>query len=58
MNHSTEGRPFDDSSPCTGTSHCDLCSKCAPRSTRKKDEHFLLVAPGHGKKCSAFLGKS
>jgi len=57
MNYATEERPFYDSSPCTGTSHCDLCAKCAHRSTRKKDETFLLVAPGHGKKCPAYLNK-
>jgi len=57
MEHKTEGRPFDDLSPCTGNSHCDLCATCGRRTSRKKDEHFLLTAPGNGKKCLGYQNR-
>jgi len=54
MNYEVSVRPFDDDSPCTGNSHCELCAKCGRRTSQKKDEHFLLSAPGNGKTCHGY----
>lgn len=53
MSYRPERMPITANSKCTGNSHCELCHDCKRRSTLRKDDSFLLFAPGDGKRCPA-----
>ena len=49
------GPKFDDDSLCLGKRECSLCDKCSRLRPKKDfDESFLLIPPGHMKRCAAF----
>ncbi len=49
-----EIQPFGNDSPCTGTVHCSLCIKCSRFTLLKRDDSFLVQAPGNANHCPAF----